>query len=101
MKRTALKGICHDLAHHLDTLLFTGKLRHLAFPITTNILKQKHELDILCATFFKEHLPQTFDLERIKKIEVHIDPPITNHTIDVTIFIDDKKVDYTLRSINH
>ena len=91
MKLTILKGICNDLAGHLDFQIWFGHFKDIPSKIDTDVLKQKDSLSKMCVAFFKERLPASFDFKRIKSLNLKIDKSQKNLKIAIKIKVDAKE----------
>ena len=91
MKLTVLKGIANDLISHLDHQIWFGYFKDLSFPIDVNVLKEKDGLSKMCVSFFKERLPSSFDLKRIKKINIKVGKSKTFLKMAVYVTVDEKE----------
>ncbi len=100
MKLTQLKGIAHDLAHHLDEQIWFGKYKDKFSDFETNILEMKDSFDKEMTGFFKERIPKSFDISKIKSIIIHIVKKKNNLNIIIKIKINDKTISYESKSIN-
>ena len=70
MKLTVLKGIAHNLAHHIDSEICHGIYKEM-YPMNREVLQQKSSFDRMCVEFFKERIPENFDFNKIKSIQVN------------------------------
>ncbi|HIH12593.1 TPA: hypothetical protein HA242_02625 [Candidatus Woesearchaeota archaeon] len=91
MKLTVLKGIANDLISHLDHQIWFGYFKDLSFPIDVNVLEEKDGLSKMCVSFFKERLPSSFDLKRIKKINIKVGKSKTFLKMAVYVTVDEKE----------
>jgi hypothetical protein len=67
-----LKGLAHDLAYHLDFMIWTKQIKLPSDFFETNILEKKDSFDEHCVKFFQQRLPQTFDFSRVENITVGV-----------------------------
>ena len=67
-----MKGLAHDLAHHLDFMIWTKQIKVPSHFFETNILEKKDSFDEHCVKFFKDRLPKSFDFSRVENITVGV-----------------------------
>ena len=72
MRLKRLKGLAHDLAHHLDFVIWTKQIKVPSNFFETNILEKKDSFDEHCVKFFKDRLPKSFDFSRVENITVGV-----------------------------
>lgn len=72
MKLKRLKGLAHDLAHHLEFEIWIQRIKVPGNTLDTNILERKDSFDEYCVHFFQKRLPKSFDFSRVEKIAVRV-----------------------------
>lgn len=93
MKLTALKGIAHDLAHHLDDQLVYGYWKDLPQHVDVDAVKDTDSFSRMCMAFFRERLPDNI-CGRLERLHVEIKRSMTTNTIMISVTIDDKEFSY-------
>ncbi len=99
MKLTALKGIAHDLANHLDFQIWFGYYKDSPNDILTDVMLGKSPFDAKCVEFFKQRLPTSFDFSRIEKIVIKMHRTMTTLNIKVEVKVDNKEFSYQSKSM--
>ena len=94
MRLNKLKGIAHDLAHHLNFEMWFGSLKDMPKKVDSDVLELNGVFDKRCVQFFKKRLPKTFDFKRIQRIKVKIDRTMTSIKINIKLKVDDKEFSY-------
>lgn len=72
VKLKRLKGIAHDLAHHLTFEIWIQRIEVPTDFTDTNILEKENSFDEYCVHFFQERLPASFDFQKIERIDVRV-----------------------------
>jgi hypothetical protein len=72
VKLRRLKGLAHDLAHHLEFEIWIQRIEVPGNAFDTNILERKNSFDEYCVHFFQKRLPESFDFSRVEKIAVRV-----------------------------
>ena len=99
MRLTKIKGIAHDLAHHLDLRIWFGHYKDLKKDIKTNVLEKKDSFDKECIGFFKERLPESFEFSRIKEIFIEIHHSTKTLRIKIRVKVNNKDFSYSSMSM--
>ena len=99
MKLKKLKGIAHDLAHHLSFEIWFGDLKDTPHKIDSNVLEKETHLDRECVDFFKERLPKSFDFKRIKQIQLSIYRTLASLSIKIIVSVDNTEFKYESQSM--
>lgn len=91
MKLTKFKGIMHDLAKSLDYQIWFGYYKDVQKEFTTDVIQNKDPFSEMCLEFFKERLPKSFDIKRIKELVIKVKRSMTALSINIKVKADDKE----------